>query len=248
MIRPTPADGAIVLFGGTNLDKWTSVDSENQAYALTPGNRRQYVQSGPFTPADRRPNWVIEDGVLNVGDKNIIARPSFGDCFLHIEFMVPYMPKETGQVRGNSGLFLQSWYEVQILDSYGIEHPATTDCGSIYRQCPPLVNVCKPPLEWQTYEAFFRGAHLDDSGNVTEHARITVMQNGIVVHNNAQLLGPTNSKMGGDFGPAPLMIQDHRDPVKFRNIGLSLCRQSRRASPKQKSLGRMNRRLSEFRA
>ena len=115
MIQPTPPDGAIVLFDGTNLDQWTSVD----------GGYRS------FTPADRRPNWVIEDGVLNVGDNDIMTKESFGDCFVHVEFMVPYMPEETGQARGNSGFYLQSRYEVQILDSYGKEPLDDHDCGAI---------------------------------------------------------------------------------------------------------------------
>ena len=219
MIRPTPPDGAIVLFDGTNLDQWTSVDWWGHAPPPADGPP-VWGEANVYTPADRRLNWVIEGDELNVGDKNIITKESFGDCFLHMEFVVPHAPEESGQGRGNSGVFFQSRYEVQILDSYALEPPDDGDGGSIYRQHAPLVNASKPPLEWQTYDVFFRGARLDDSRNVTEHARMTVMQNGSVIHNNAQLIGPTGHTAEGDFGPAPLMLQQHNGLLKFRNIWL----------------------------
>ena len=222
MIQLTPPPGAIVLFDGTNLDQWTSVDvvagSHVPLQRPPQGPKRDspkpadrgpvWVDSNVYAPADRRPNWTIEDDELNVGNDNIMTRESFGDCFLHMEFMVPHAPEETSQGRGNSGVFLQLRYEIQILDSYALEPPDDGDCGSIYRQHAPLLYACKPPREWQTYDVFFRGARLDDSGNVTNHARMTVLQNDIIIHNNAQLVGPTGHSDEGDYGPAPVMLQD----------------------------------------
>ena len=108
----------------------------------------------------------------------------FTDFILHLEFMTPYMPEATGQARGNSGVFLQGRYEIQVLDSYGIEVPGKGDCGAVYNQFAPLTNACKPPLEWQTYDVVFRTARVDADGEVVEKTRLTVLQNRTVIHNN----------------------------------------------------------------
>ena len=120
-----------------------------------------------------------------------MTEETFTDFMLHLEFMTPDMPEATGQAKGNSGVFLQGRYEIQVLDSYGIKTPGKGDCGAIYNQFAPLVNACKPPLEWQTYDAVFRAPRVDDAGKIVEPARMTVLQNGLVIHNNVQLPGVT---------------------------------------------------------
>src|SRR5947209_14748692 len=110
---------------------------------------------------------------------------ALGDVRLHLEFNVPYMPEARGQKRGNSGVFLAGVYELQVLDSYGLK-PATNECGAIYKQVAPRVNACKPPLQWQTYDVTFRKAEVAD-GKVVRKARITVLQNGIQIIDNAEV-------------------------------------------------------------
>ena len=165
--------------------------------------------------------WTVEDGVMTVVPHagNIYTEAVFGDAMIHLEWMEPDMPEATGQNKGNSGVFLQGVYEVQVLDSYGIEHPKADDCGGIYSQFPPLCNACKPALRWQSYDILFRAPRFDEDGRVTEPACVTILQNGLPIHNNRVLpricaggLGETEVTEG------PLMLQDHGNEVKFRNI------------------------------
>ncbi|MFW6437639.1 MAG: 3-keto-disaccharide hydrolase, partial [Armatimonadota bacterium] len=126
-----------------------------------------------------------------------------------------------GQAKGNSGVFLQGRYEIQVLDSYGWERPGLGDCGAIYNQHAPLVNACTPPEQWQSYDIIFRAPRLDEQGEVIEYPRMTVFQNGILIQNNAVLTGPTGGQLDEKVGePGPLMLQDHGDLVSFRNIWL----------------------------
>jgi hypothetical protein len=140
-----------------------------------------------------------------------------GDFTLHAEFRIPLMPEANSQARGNSGLYLQRRYEVQILDSFGLE-AAANECGSLYRQRSPDVNVCLPPGAWQTFDIEFRAARYNEAGEKSENARITVRQNGIKVHDDVEL--PNKTGAGQPEGPQPLPIwfQDHGDPVRFRNV------------------------------
>lgn len=142
---------------------------------------------------------------------------SFQNFRLHIEFRLPYQPFATGQARGNSGVYLQSRYEVQILDSFGLEG-LFNECGSLYRQRPPDINACLPPLVWQTYDIDFRSPRFDAEGRKTDNGRITVWLNGMFVHHDVEVLTKTGA--GKDEGPAPFptKLQDHGNPVVFRNF------------------------------
>lgn len=192
----TPPESAVVLFNGSDLSNWTSRDGG-------------------------APGWAVEDGVMAVVPRtgDIMTTERFTDHFLHLEFMTPDMPEATGQAKGNSGVFLQGRYEIQVLDSYGITVPGMGDCGAIYNQFAPLVNACKPPLEWQSYDVIFRAPRLNDDGEIVENTRVTVLQNGLVILNNVILSGTTGANIGGGVGdPGPLLLQDHGNLVKFRNI------------------------------
>ncbi len=191
--------GAVVLFDGTDFSRW------------------QHRGSGAAV------QWELADGAMTVvpGTGDILSLDNFADAFLHLEFRVPDMPEAKGQAKGNSGVFLQGRYEIQVLDSYGWEVPGKGDCGAIYNQYAPLVNACRPPLQWQTYDIVFRAARAGDGGAVSEPARVTVLHNGQVIHNNVVLHGPTGGAMAGDVGaPGPLRLQDHRNRVQYRNVWL----------------------------
>src|ERR1051325_4100817 len=124
--------------------------------------------------SDKDAAWKVKDGAMVSGGGDIVTKQDFTDFQLHVEFKVPYMPDKKGQGRGNSGVGLQSHYEIQVLDSYGFKEPGTGDCGAVYSQAAPLVNACRPPLEWQTYDITFRAPRFDDKGQVKERARVTV--------------------------------------------------------------------------
>lgn len=187
-----PAD-AIVLFDGKDLSQWENGDK-----------------------------WKIEDGYAIAQQSGITSKQGFGDCQLHLEFATPAEVKGSGQGRGNSGIYLMGIYEVQLLDSY--ENPTYFDgqCGSIYKQFPPMVNVCRKPGEWQTYDIIFTAPKFDADGKVSKPAALTVLQNGVVVQNHSELLGGTFY----DKAPAytkhadklPIHLQFHGDPVRYRNI------------------------------
>jgi hypothetical protein len=195
-LQSPPPPNAVILFNGKDLNNW-------------------HTRKGD--PA----GWEVTDGVMTVirGTGDIITNETFTDFILHLELMEPDMPEATGQAKGNSGVYLQGRYEIQVLDSYGIEVPGKGDSGAIYNQFAPLVNACKPALQWQTYDVIFRAARLDDSGNVINQARITALQNGIVIHNNVEVLGVTGGTLDEHVGePGPLLLQDHGNPVKYRNV------------------------------
>ena len=140
-----------------------------------------------------------------------------GDVSLHVEFRIPFMPDSNGQGRGNSGIYLQERYEVQILDSFGLPVDANK-CGAIYKLHPPRINMSYPPLQWQTYDIDFRAARYDAEGKKTELARASIRHNGVVIHDDVEISGPTGRGKAESPDPNPLLLQDHWDPVFYRNV------------------------------
>jgi hypothetical protein len=194
-----PPSGAIVLFDGKNLDQWVS-------------------RNDPKKPA---PWKLVEGGAAQAGGGDITTREKFDGHFkLHVEFRVPYMPKATGQARGNSGVYLQGRYEVQVLDSYGLDSK-DNDCGAIYGVAKPLVNACKAPTVWQSYDIDFTAPKFAD-GKKAEPARISVVHNGVKIHDDVKITTDnTTAGLGGDPSkPGPILLQDHGNPVQFRNVWL----------------------------
>lgn len=194
----SPPSDAIILFDGTNLDNWES----------TKGGEAK---------------WEVSDGAMTTvkGTGAIRSKVVYGDCQLHIEWRTPSEVKGKGQGRGNSGVFLQGIYEVQVLDSYENRTYSNGQAASIYKQNMPLVNACKPPGEWQTYDIIYRAPIFDEDGKLATPAYITVIQNGILVQNHYQIKGDTpyiGLPKYEAHGEGPLMLQDHSNPVSFRNI------------------------------
>lgn len=179
-----PPEGAIVLFDGSNVDKWT-------------------------------PGKLEADKLMGVGTR---TKDVFENYTLHLEFRTPFMPAARGQGRGNSGMYLGDQYECQVLDSFGLEGE-NNECGGIYTQSKPKVNMCLPPLSWQTYDVDFTCAKFDADGKVTAPAKVTIKHNGVVIQENLELkVTPGGSR--NDQKPGGLFLQDHGDPVRFRNIWL----------------------------
>ena len=145
---------------------------------------QNFIQSDGSTPS-----WkVMDDGSMLAMNSNILTKKDFGDILLHVEFKVPEMPEAKGQARGNSGIFIQGCYELQILDSFGIGVLGKTDCGAITNVQSPLFNACKAPKQWQSYDIIFRSPRYDTSGKTKlEHAHITAFLNGILVQNNVEV-------------------------------------------------------------
>jgi hypothetical protein len=160
---------------------------------------------------------VTADGLLIPA---ATSKQKFGSCKLHLEFRTPFMPDARGQGRGNSGCYLQGRYEVQILDSFGLAGK-DNECGGIYSIKDPDINMCYAPLVWQTYDIDYTAAEYDSSGKKQKNARMTVRHNGVVVHNNVELPHTTTAAPVPE-GPekGPLYLQDHGNPVRFRNIWL----------------------------
>ncbi|MGN6547288.1 MAG: 3-keto-disaccharide hydrolase [Aureliella sp.] len=145
------------------------------------------------------------------------SKEKFGDHSLHIEFRTPFRPEARGQARGNSGVYVQSRYEVQVLDSFGLSGE-DNECGGIYKIAKPKVNMCYPPLTWQTYDIDFVAAKYDDSGKKTRPAKITVRHNGVVIHEDLELKSGTPGRLPEGPSPEPLYLQGHGNPVVYRNI------------------------------
>jgi hypothetical protein len=199
-VKSTPApEGAKVLFDGKNLDGWV------------------YRKDGK-TPAA----WKLVSGdAMEVKGGDIHTKETFDGKFkLHVEFRVPYLPTKSGQGRGNSGVYVQGRFEVQVLDSYGLKSK-DNDCGGIYEVAAPLVNACKAPTVWQSYDIEYTSPVYED-GKKTVGSKFTVHHNGVKIHDNLSVplkVDNTRAGMGGDPSkPGPIMLQDHGDPVQYRNI------------------------------
>jgi hypothetical protein len=197
---PAPSD-AIVLFDGKDLSKWTSGDSAG-------------------VPA----RWKVEHGYMEVVAKtgDIETKQGFGDVQLHVEWRTPTPAKGESQERGNSGVYLMAAFEVQVLDSYDNVTFADGAAGSVFGQYPPMVNASRPPGEWQTYDIIFHRPRFAADGALTCAARVTVIQNGVLVQSDAVLTGPTAFKTRPPYkvmpDKAPILLQDHSYPVRYRNI------------------------------
>jgi len=178
----------------------------------------------PFVqpPPSKEPQWrLVEGGAMEVAPRSgsLLSKRAFTDHRIHLEFRTPFMPDKRGQARGNSGVYVHGRYEIQVLDSYGLEG-LDNDCGGIYKVSAPRVNMCAPPLQWQTYDITFQAPRFDPAGKKTRNARITVVHNGVPIHEDLELPGPTPGGIASDERPepAPLFLQDHSDPVRYRNI------------------------------
>jgi hypothetical protein len=180
-------DGAVVLFDGTSKDAWD-------------GGRVDKTT-----------------GFLNTDGNDITTRKKFSNYTAHVEFMVPFRPDARDQGRGNSGFYQVDMYEVQILDSFGLEGK-DNECGGIYQRANCKVNMCLPPLQWQTYDVDFTNA-VRDGAKVDKKARITVRHNGVVIHDDIEIKSPTGGARNEPEGtPGVLRLQGHGNPVQFRNI------------------------------
>jgi hypothetical protein len=164
---------------------------------------------------DQWDGMKLEAGnLLGVGGR---TKQKFENFRLHLEFRTPFMPASTGQARGNSGMYLLNQYECQVLDSFGLEG-LDNECGGIYKIARPAVNMCFPPLTWQTYDVDFQAARFNESGEKTQNAIATIRQNGVVIHDKLELPNATAGGGQNDEKPGPLFLQNHGDPVRFRNI------------------------------
>ncbi len=188
-----PAD-VNVLFDGKDFSQWIGEDGNSV-------------------------KWQVVDGAMKVvpGSGSIVTKENYQDFRLHVGFNIPDSPTGAeGQARGNSGIYIQKRYEVQILDSSGIQ-PGTGECGAIYKTRAPDKNVCRKSGEWQSFDIFFRAPRWQN-GKKVENARITVLQNGVVIHNNVDIPNKTGAGQTEGPQPGPIKLQDHGAAVRFRNI------------------------------
>jgi hypothetical protein len=230
-------DGSVTFL----KDEWTAVLKDGRITATTSADANltvilDRVERESSTLGAKAPEGaiVLFDGSPEAAAKNwkgakldgdllcegITSVEEFGDFTLHIEFRLPWMSKARGQARGNSGLYLGGRYEVQMLDSFGLPG-VDNECGGIYKTAEPAQNLCYPPLRWQTYDVEFTAAKFDEAGNKVANAKASVKHNGFVIHENLELPAPTGGAQKKDEkGPGPLHLQNHGNPVRYRNIWL----------------------------
>ncbi len=194
-----PPSDSIVLFDGKDLSKWEGADG------------------GPA-------KWKVANGYFEVVPKSgyIHTKQPFGDCQLHVEWAAPVPARGESQDRGNSGVFLMGLYEIQVLDSYQNKTYADGQAAAVYGQYPPLVNACRPPGQWQTYDIIFHAPRFDNEGKVLRKAFVTVLHNGVLVQDHAAIMGPTAHKQRPPYKVTPpklpVALQDHNHAVRYRNI------------------------------
>lgn len=185
-------EGALVLLDGTSLEAWQQRDGST-------------------------PTWKLVEGAMEVAKGDVVSKRKFNDFKLHLEFRTPFMPQARGQGRGNSGVYLQARYEVQVLDSFGLEGK-DNECGGIYRQHAPKQNACLPPLEWQTYDITFHALRVEGD-RIVKKTRMTVVHNGITIHDDVEVDKPSAGGIeAGVSEPGGILLQDHGNPVRYRNI------------------------------
>ncbi|MFY1693174.1 family 16 glycoside hydrolase [Plantactinospora sp. WMMB782] len=189
-----PHGERITLFDGRELTGWQHTDG-------------------------RQPEWTVADGAMTVRNGDLRTVEAFGDFRLHVEFNLPrYPPDVTGQDRANSGVYLQDRYEIQVLDSFGIDPPKVNDAAAIYQQKAPDVNAARPPQSWQSYDIVYRQARYDAAGGKVANPRVTVVWNGVTVHDDVEILGPTGGSRPEGPASGAIRLQDHGNPVQYRNI------------------------------
>lgn len=209
------ADGKITIdVDGQTIGVLEKVNRKSPTLGKDPPSGAVVLFEGKS--ADQFDNGQLIEGKW-LGATNAASKQTFGDHHLHIEFRTPFMPKARGQGRGNSGVYVQSRYEVQVLDSFGLEGK-DNECGGIYSISEPIVNMCLPPLAWQTYDIDFTAARYNDKGEKTKNARVTIRHNGVVIHDDLELAHGTPGRHGEGSEPDALFLQDHGNPVAFRNI------------------------------
>lgn len=198
-VGQAPSD-AVVLFAGDDLSQWVAMNG---------------------SPT----RWVVKDGAMECvpGSGYIRTLRCFGDAQVHLEFATPAKVEGSSQGRGNSGVFFGlTRYEIQVLDSYQNPTYADGSCASIYNQYPPLVNASRPPGEWQSFDILWTAPRFDADGRLVSPARVTLFHNGVLVHHNAELIGNTGWVTRGPYRAhpekLPLALQDHGNPVRYRNI------------------------------
>jgi len=207
--------------GGTKLGELAKVDRKSDTLGkkapqggqqLFDGTSAEHFYTG--SPQNMKPVELTEEGLLPQG---IFTKDEFQSVKLHIEFRLPFVPQARGQGRGNSGCYVQGRYEVQMLDSFGLEGKQN-ECGGIYSIAAPRINMCYPPLSWQTYDIDFTAAEYKD-GKKAKNARMSVWHNGVQIHDHVELTHATTAarlKEGPE--PGPIFLQDHGNPVRYRNI------------------------------
>ncbi|MCC7474518.1 MAG: DUF1080 domain-containing protein [Pirellulales bacterium] len=190
-----PPSDAIVLFDGKDLSAWENGEQ-----------------------------WIVKDGVATVKDTNIRTKQKFGDCQLHVEWSAPVPAKGKSQWRGNSGIFLMEVYEIQVLDSYESKTYFDGQAGSLYKQVPPMVNAMRPPGEWNGYDIIWNAPRFQENGELKKPAYVTVIHNGVLIQNHYELKGPTRYDVPPKYvrheAKLPIVLQNHGNPVRYRNIWL----------------------------
>lgn len=213
--KVTEGDAAKVKEATKGLDR---VDRRSPSLGAKPPEGAIVLFDGTKESLDK--NWkpgakMTDDGLLMQG---CTSKEGFQSYTFHVEFRLPYMPKARGQARGNSGYYIQGRYECQMLDSFGLEG-LDNECGGIYSISKPDVNMCFPPLSWQSYDVDYTAAQFDDSGKKTKNSHVVVKHNGVVIHDRDLTKGTPGGPVNGEIpGPGPVYFQDHGNPVRYRNI------------------------------
>ncbi len=215
--------GAFVKDGATAKFEMKRILKKSPTLEMKPPAGATVLMDGTQETIDRewtiQPRWRLQsDGSIQIQSSSIVSKKAFADAQYHVEFRTPFMPGDSGQARGNSGVYILGQYEVQVLDSF-TDEPRDNQCGGIYQRAIPLTNPSLPPLEWQTYDITFKTVRLDANGNKTKDAVITVKHNGVVIHDNLALSDRTPGGLGGSEAlKGQLLLQDHSDRVRFQNV------------------------------